>query len=476
MPKQKLTQQFVDRCKPKKSKVDYFDTDTPGLLLRVMPSGRRTFSCRYRDRRGKQMERKLAGAHVLKLHQARQRVMAIQAQLASGEDPFEAQDMLKAVPTLASFVESAYLPHIKSYKRSWKTDECVLRNHILPALGALHMDDIRRQHLIELIAKHSETRQPATTNRLLILCRYLFNCALRWEVTGLTRNPTEGIALLPTNNQRDRYLSKDEALRLFEALAASSNPQLPSIVAMLLLTGARRSEVLKARWSDIDVERRSWRIKENKGGTTRYVPLSAGMMALLKTIPRSEDSDYIFTNPKTGKPFVYLFRTWHRARCQAGVPDVRMHDLRHTFASYVINAGHSLYEVQKLLGHTQITTTQRYAHLSQASLLSAADKAASAVPWERSLAPPAAEQPVQEKAAIGVEDDETDTAQAGKPAALPAPDASHAEHTASPSSGTPTQRRRVLRPTTSNVTNKETPGKTVSPPHSGEPPDREPST
>jgi len=217
---------------------------------------------------------------------------------------------------------------------------------------------------------------------VIILCRYIFNCALKWEVEGLERNPTAGIALFPENNKRERYLKEDEALRLFEALEASPNPLLPFIIAMLLLTGARKREVLTARWADIDLEQRLWRIEFNKTGKTRHVPISDGLLALLEKLPRREGEEYLFTSPKTGKPFISIFHSWDTARRKAGLADLRIHDLRHSFASYVINAGRSLYEVQKLLGHTQVKTTQRYAHLSHDSLLSAADTAAISVPWD----------------------------------------------------------------------------------------------
>lgn len=182
-----------------------------------------------------------------------------------------------------------------------------------------------------------------------------------------------------------RYLKDDEAVRLFRALQASPNPLLPYIIAMLLLTGARKREVLTAKWSDIDLEQRRWRIEFNKTGNTRYVPLSEAMISLLAHLPRQDDNDYLFPSPKTEVPFISVFHSWDSARRKAGLADVRIHDLRHSFASYVINAGRSLYVVQKLLGHTQIKTTQRYAHLSHESLLMAADTASSAVPWESAV-------------------------------------------------------------------------------------------
>ncbi|MEA1053014.1 tyrosine-type recombinase/integrase [Lamprobacter modestohalophilus] len=386
MPKLNLTQHFVEqqaRCPPEKGRIDYYDNKVVGFSLKVLPSGHKSFYLRYRDSHSKLIERKLASAATLTLSEARRIAQEILAKVTMGEDPFEQRRALRNVPTLAEFTASAYLPHVKGYKRSWQTDEGLLRNHVLPQLGKLYLDEIKRQHLVEIFSLHREHHEPASTNRVIILCRYVFNCALKWEVEGLSRNPTAGIDLYPENNKRERYLKKDEARRLFEALEASPNPLLSYIIAMLLLTGARKREVLDAQWADLDREQQRWRIERNKSGKTRHVPLSQGMLSLLAKLPRAAGNPYLFPNPKSGKPFVSIFNSWNTARCLAGLSDLRIHDLRHSFASYVINQGRSLYEVQQLLGHTQVKTTQRYAHLSQESLLSAADTAARSVPWDR---------------------------------------------------------------------------------------------
>ena len=383
MPKQLLTQQFVDSplsCEPGKSKVDFFDSKVTGLLLKVLASGKKTYYLRYSNLRGKVVEQKLASAENLKLADARKLAQEKLAQLAMGEDPFEKKAALKTVPTFAEFVADSYLPHVKTYKRSWSTDECLLRNHVLPALGSLYLDEITRRHMIHLFNQHRVKHKPGSTNRVIILCRYIFNCAKKWETPGVSPNPTHGIALYPAHNMRARYISQEEAQRLFEALEASDSKMLKYIVAMLLLTGARKREVLDARWSDFDLENRLWRIEFNKTGKPRHVPLSDGALQLLASLPRREGCDYAFANPDTGKPFVSFFYSWDTARKRAGMADVRIHDLRHSFASFLINGGRSLYEVQKILGHTQVKTTQRYAHLSHDSLVAAANTAAVSVP------------------------------------------------------------------------------------------------
>ena len=142
------------------------------------------------------------------------------------------------------------------------------------------------------------------------------------------------------------------------------------IIPMLILTGARKREVLDARWEDFDYERKLWRIHTTKLGKPRFLPMSDGVIQLLDSVPR-HDCVWSFPNPKTLKPYVSIFYAWNTARKRAGLEDVRIHDLRHSFASFLVNAGRSLYEVQRLLGHTQIKTTQRYAHLSHDTLLDA---------------------------------------------------------------------------------------------------------
>ncbi|MCL1479707.1 MAG: site-specific integrase [Marinobacter sp.] len=251
-----------------------------------------------------------------------------------------------------------------------------MRNHILPFIGNLYLDEITRQHIVQMLAAHSPGHAPASTNRVLVLTRTIFNCALRWETPGITKNATDKATLLPVNNERERFLDANEMRRLFRALDDSDAKMLKHIIAMLMLTGARKSEVLNAKWLDFDLINFSWRIEFNKSGKTRYVPLSHNAVALIKQLPTIPGCEYAFANPKTKRPFVSIYNSWNTARKKAGLSDVRIHDIRHSHASLLVNRGHSLYEVQKILGHTQIKTTQRYAHLSQERLLAATNDVA----------------------------------------------------------------------------------------------------
>ena len=297
-----------------------------------------------------------------------------------GEDPKEAKAALRSVPTFRQFVEEDFLPHIKMHKRSWECDVSLLNNHLLLALGHLHMDIIARRDVQRLISSRLDLgKAPGTCDRILILARHIFNCAIKWKTPGVKANPAKEVDLLKVDNKRERFLSEEEVRRLYSAVLASDNPMLKYIVPMLLLTGARKREVLDARWEDFDVDNRLWRIPFTKSGRPRTVPMSDGVMSVLDTVPRIAGSPYVFPNPDTKKPFVTIHYTWDTARKRAGLRDVRMHDLRHSFASILINSGRSLYEVQHLLGHTQVKTTERYAHLQQDTLMTAANVVANLV-------------------------------------------------------------------------------------------------
>ncbi len=386
MPSLKLTQQLVSNTDVPNNqrKVDLFDTVIKGLMLEVRHSGR-TFYLRYRNERGIIKQKKLADADVVKLVDARKIAQEKLTAIAMGNDPFEKKKELKTVPTLEDFAYNTYLEYVKGYKSSWKTDECLLRNHIIPELGKRYLDEITREDMVRLFSRHQKNHKAGSTNRVIILCRYIFNCAIRWEVAGATKNPTSNIDLYPENNKIERYLTDDESKRLFVELENSPNKQLKFIVAVLLLTGARKREVLDAKWSDFDLQNRVWTIRFNKSGRARHIPISDGLITILGQLPRFKDCDWLLPNPKTKQPYVQLFTAWNTARQKAGLPDVRIHDLRHSFASYLVNSGRSLYEVQKILGHTEITTTQRYAHLSHDSLMSAVDAASKSVPLLASM-------------------------------------------------------------------------------------------
>jgi integrase len=377
MSKALLTAEIVKElvCPKDRAKWDVFDTNCKGLMLEVRQSGGKTYYLRFTDQRARTRQMRLADARDVSLSQARSLADKARAKIALGEDPLAKKKESRQTPTFAEFIEQSYLPFVKGYKKAWNSDVSYLNNQILPVFGKKYLDEITKRDIISFHhGLKAKGYKPGTCNRSLILLRYAFNLAIRWETPGIKVNPTRDVPLFDDHaGKRDRFLSQEETQRLFEAVQRSDNPMLQYIVPMLILTGARKREVLDCRWEDLDLDRRQWRIPETKAGRPRYVPLSNGVLTLLANVPHDERCPYVFANPKTKKPYCSIFNSWNTARKQAGLSEVRIHDLRHSFASFLVNAGRSLYEVQKILGHTQIKTTQRYAHLSQDTLLDAAD-------------------------------------------------------------------------------------------------------
>lgn len=373
MAKEQFTKAFVGSvsCPADQAKLVYFDKGCRALVLEVRPTGTKVFSLRYVDKRGKQRQHKIGNAQDVSLDQARKQADKLRARIAMGEDIGETQNALKQVPTVSHYINAVYLPFVEGYKKSWKSDRGLLKNHIEPVWGKLYLDQITRSDLITLMAEHRKTHAPGSCNRLLILLRYMFNLAVKGGDMGITKNPTAGYPLMKENKDPERYLTADEAKVLYKHLLKSENKMLQYIIPMMILTGARKREVLDARWEDFDLERKSWRIHTTKLGCARHVPLSDGAITILNSTPRFAKCQYAFPNPKTLKPYVSIYFAWNSSRNAAGLPDVKCHSLRHSFASFLVNSGRTLYEVQHLLGHTQIKTTQRYSHLTKDTLLDA---------------------------------------------------------------------------------------------------------
>jgi integrase len=185
-------------------------------------------------------------------------------------------------------------------------------------------------------------------------------------------NPAAGIPV-PPDVQRNRFLDKSEIERLVEALVRDENQVAAKAILLLLLTGARRNEVTHARWEHVDLKSSTLFVPLSKSGKPRYVLLNADAVEVLKSVPQLPGNPYVFPSPITGRPCASLHFPWHRIRTEAELSDVRLHDLRHTFASVLVNEGKELYRVQRLLGHANAKATQRYAHLDRQSLTDAAE-------------------------------------------------------------------------------------------------------
>jgi integrase len=254
----------------------------------------------------------------------------------------------------------------------------------MPAFQTRPLAAINKAEITAFIHGKIGTLAPGTINRLLNLLKAIFSRAIEWGIGGLEKNPAHGIKQLALTHRRERFLSPDEGERLRLAVLKSPNRMLAPIVAFLLLTGCRKREALDAKWEHIDLEKRQMLIPLAKSGKPRSVVLSVSAVQALmqaKDILLQEMGDaaaecpWPFANPITQRPFVTVFTSWDTARQTAGLAEVRMHDLRHSFASSLVNRGATLYDVQHLLGHSSPTMTERYSHLSQSRLSAAASEA-----------------------------------------------------------------------------------------------------
>lgn len=357
---------------PSRGVVCYFDTELKGFCLEQRPSGGMTYYFRYRDHEKLIRLIKIGQVKEIDLSAARVKAYEIKALINEGGDPKLEYKRLQNFPTFGEFIAERYLPFIKVRKRSAWMDETLLRNHLLPIFSAYRLNRIKRADIIKMHhAAKAKGFADGTCNRWLILMRFIFNCAIRWEVLPLGANPCNGVELFADNGARERYLTAEEVGRLFEVLDNSANVQLAKIVKLLLFTGARKREVLDARWEFVDLDKRVLKVPLSKSGKPRFIPLSDAAVELIKSLPSMPNVPWLFFNPKTKKPLVSVFCAWNTVRKAAGIPELRMHDLRHSFASFLVNSGRSLYEVQRLLGHYDPKVTMRYAHLSQDSLVDA---------------------------------------------------------------------------------------------------------
>ena len=362
--------------KPGKRKTDHWCTAVTGFVLECRSTGGKTYYLRYFDAAGRQRQHKIGGHADVTFDQARKAARRLRSEVVLGGDPAEAKEEKKAIPTYGE-LSVQHLAHAKTHMKSYDSLETIMRVHIVPQWGRQRLDEITSQAIGKWLAEKSDVgMMPATVEKVRVMFGRSFELGRRWGIAGCTNNPTRGIQRPKFDNRRERFLSADEAGRLLRAAGQSRNPQLRPIVGLLLLTGARVSELLQAQWCHIDLGRRAWLIPISKTGKSRYVPLSQAAIDLIDTLPRLEGCPWLIPNLDTGKPFVSIKHGWQKARNDAWLSDLRIHDLRHSAASFMINAGIDLFAVGKVLGHADYKSTTRYSHLANETLLSAVEAGA----------------------------------------------------------------------------------------------------
>ena len=370
MPRIELTKAAMENIKSTRHsrKTVYIDADIRGLMLEYRPTNMGTWYFRAKDEHGKIKMIRLGTLAEMDMLEARSHAYELQKFVGQGGTLGELDAHSVNRLSFGVFIEKHYLPHAKARKRSWQTEVGILRRHILPIFSGAKLKAITRFALSRwLESLRDKGLSPATCNRALFLMKYVFNCARRWGF--IAESPARDVSVLPGEEFRERYLSEEEARRLLNALDAEKDRLAALAVKLLLFTGARKSEILAARWENVDVARRILTVPLSKSGKARHIPLSDAALQVLAEI--KSQSEWLFPSSQKDSHISSIFAAWDRVRTKTGLKDVRLHDLRHSFASFLVNEGCSLYEVQRILGHQNPKVTMRYAHLAQKSLLRA---------------------------------------------------------------------------------------------------------
>lgn len=378
MPKHKLDAAFCSdaTCPAGKSKIIFWDTSTNGFTLEVRSTGGKTYYLRYFDQSDRQRQYKIGRFEDISFAQAKKAAIRLRSEVTLGGDPTKAKAKKRAVPVYADLAKQ-HLDHAKTYQKRPSNTESVLRLHLIPKWGKFRLDEISQQDVAKWLAeKRAQGLSHSSVEKIRVTLNRSFELAKRWQMPGSEHNPVHGIPRPKYNNSRERFLTASEAGRLIEAAGQSYNPQLKPIVQLLLYTGARKGELLNAKWANVDLERRTWYIPDSKTGKARHVPFSADAVEVIKELVKIPGCPWLVPNPETRKPYTDIKQAWNTARKNAGLRDVRIHDLRHSAASFMINAGIDLYAVGRILGHADHQSTMRYAHLANNTLLAAVEAGA----------------------------------------------------------------------------------------------------
>lgn len=361
----KLTKRAVDAARPGAIERFVWDEGLPGFGLRIFPSGRKTFFVQYRSQ-GRTRRFVLGPYGVLTPAEARAMAIDALADVQRGGDPAEAVRLASKAPSVSDLCARYLADYAEGRKkiRSVAEDRRLIERFIQPALGRRRVAAVTR---LEIVRLHNSLRAtPYQANRVLAVLSRMFNLAERWGLRPDGSNPVRHVDRF-AERKCERFLSEAELARLGKALADAEDAGTETAatiaaIRLLVFTGCRLGEILRLRWEHVDFERRCLHLPESKTGA-RTVPINAPALKVLAELDRSE-SPWVIPGRKRGAPLVNLGKPWRRIREKARLCDVRLHDMRHSFASVAAGAGHSLVVIGALLGHRQATTTHRYAHLS----------------------------------------------------------------------------------------------------------------
>jgi integrase len=273
--------------------------------------------------------------------------------------------------TLNRFFDEHYFPHVRATKRSTKDTWSTYNIHLREQFGRYKLDELSNP-LFDVWVREQIVAgyQRSTINKHIFLVNRMLNLARHWGYIERSKE-LSNIQRLMLGDYKQRFLSEAEIAAILKHAQRTTHPHIYNVIRLLLLTGARKGEARLARWCDIDRAKRVWTVPRSKSGRSRRIILSTAAIAVIDDCVLNAErlglgvdgKAYLFTNPRTLTAYQSFYAAWHLIRADAELPDVRIHDLRHTYASLLINRGVSLYEVQTLLGHSSAQMTQRYAHL-----------------------------------------------------------------------------------------------------------------
>jgi integrase len=375
----KLSKRSVEALRVQATNYIAFDAELPGFGVRIMPSGKRFFLVQYR-RHGRTRRVMLGQFGPLTAEVARRRALMLLAQARSGgSDPAAERDALRQSLTVEQLGARFLKEHVavrckpttqSEYRRS-------VELFIDPILGKQRIRSVTTADVAELHGSLSYI--PYQANRTLGVLSKMMSLAEIWGLRDRHSNPCEDIQRYP-EHKRERFLSLKEVKALGRALDAAESDGSEGKYActafrLLLLTGCRLSEIQRLRWEHVYLDEGELRLPDSKTGA-KTVHLGAAAIALLRSLPRVEKNPFVIAGKNSGWYLTDLQRPWRRIRSVAVLNEVRIHDLRHTFASGGLAVGEGLSMIGKLLGHTQVQTTARYAHLAADPVKQAADKIA----------------------------------------------------------------------------------------------------
>jgi integrase len=373
-----ITKRAVDAAKVRQTDSYLWDRALSGFGLKVTPAGRKVYLVQYRlGGRAGRTRRVTIGQHgELTPTAARAEARRLLGEIAAGRDPAEEHDKTRAGKSLALVLEQFMTEHVRPKLKARTASEYqrTAKLHILPRLGRRPIGELKRQDIARL--HHELADRPYQANRTLALLSKFFGWAEKHGLRPDNSNPCRHVEKY-REGRRERFLSQAELARLGDALRQaeqdkSCSPWVIAAIRLLTFTGARRNEILTLRWEHVSEEHKCLMLPESKTGR-KAIHLNAPAFALLQAIPRLESNPYVICGEKPGRHLVNLEKPWRRIRAAAKLDDVRLHDLRHSFASVAASGGQSLVVIGKLLGHSQPATTARYAHLADDPVKAASD-------------------------------------------------------------------------------------------------------